>query len=147
MVMSPPLPLVPCKLRPIFLRIISTSEDTIRTILIQNIRIEELAETVASMALCIGSHLLTSGCANTRIIWLSVGEGLHAHVAVVFDRGHDTGVFEESGTPEAVYWRGRLVVHVGTGDDDVKLRLPLTDVGGFGGGDAGAEEGALDAGD
>jgi hypothetical protein len=74
---------------------------------------------------------------------LGLGECLHADVAVVSGRGIDGCVAEEGGVAEARDRRGQLVVGVRAGDDDFELRAPLAGVGGFGGGERGAEEGAL----
>jgi hypothetical protein len=141
------LPLVLCIRHSIRLRIISTSKDAIDPILVQNIRVEKLAEPRLAMAQRICIRCIACRSTDAGIVRLSLGEGLDAHVGVVGGGRLDGCVAKVNGAAIISDCHWRLIVDVGAADNDVKLGLVLPEVSSFAGSHHGAKEGALDAGD
>jgi hypothetical protein len=148
-------------------RVVSTGEDTVLPILVQNIRIEEHADSCIrcrhGVTEVVGGLLQAGGSADRGVIGLRHWEGLHAHVGSNSWGRADGGVVKEGGASPA--WEGlgvgcvgaegsvsisyspRRTDLLGTSLNDVKLALPLTDVGGIDDRKGGAEECALDSSD
>jgi hypothetical protein len=141
------LPLVLRKCHSIRLRIISTSKDAIDTILVQNIRVEKLAEPRLAMTQRIRIRCIACRSTDVGIVRLGLGECLDAHVRVVGSGRLDGRVAKVNGAAIISEYHWWLVVNVGASDKDVKLGLVLPEVSGFAGSHHGAKEGALDAGD
>jgi len=141
------LPEIRRKRDSIGLRIIRASEHAINSILIQNIRIKEVAEARAAMALRISSRFVTSGSAYGRIIRLRLREGLDSHVTVIGHRRIDRRVAEVDRAGEAWNCHWRFVVDIRAADNDLELGLVLAGVGGLGSGHHRAKESTFDAGD
>jgi hypothetical protein len=149
--------------------VIGASEDTIDTILIQNIGIEEYADSGGrdrgGMLEVIGRLLLAGRGADRRVIGLILRESLHAHVGAGGGGCVDRCVVQEGGTGPSREWlgsggisagrldisyfplsrSGRLGNILGTSLDDVESSLILSHVGGISGRKSGAEERALNA--
>ncbi len=70
--------------------IVSASEDTIDSILVQDIGVEEHTNSWSGSRGCVasvvGALLLASGGTDRWVIWLSGGEGLYAHVGICVGR-------------------------------------------------------------
>jgi hypothetical protein len=148
-------------------RVVSTGEDTVLPILVQNIRIEEHANSCIrcrhGVTEVVGGLLQAGGSADRGVIGLRHWEGLHAHVGSNSWGRADGGVVKEGGTSPA--WEGlgvgcvgaegsvsisyspRRTDLLGTSLNEVELALPLTDVGGIDDRKGGAEECALDSSD
>lgn len=130
-------------------RVVSTGEDTVLPILVQNIRIEEHADSCIrcrhGVTEVVGGLLQAGGSADRGVIGLRHWEGLHAHVGSNSWGRADGGVVKEGGTSPA--WEGLGVgcVGVGTSLNDVELALPLANVGSIDDRKGGAEECALDS--
>jgi hypothetical protein len=142
---SPPLPLVRRILNAIRLCIISTSENPIPTILIQNIRIKKLALPRVSMSQVIRAHLGTRRSTHGRIIRLRLRKGLSADVRAVRGWSVDGRVVESCRAAETGHaGRRGEVVGVGASDYDIEGGTPLAAVGGLRECKGRAKEGAFD---
>lgn len=137
--------------RVIRLSVVSASKDTVGTVLVQDIGVEEDTDagrdTGGCVTLVVGTLRVAGGGADAGVIGLGLGEGLHAHVGVRAGWGDDSSVSKRNWAGEAWKWLRRGGVGVGTSDDDVEGRLILSNVCCQGGRDWSSEEGALDAGD
>jgi hypothetical protein len=129
---SPPLPLVRRILNAIRLCVISTSENPIPAILIQDIRIKKLTLRRVSVSQIIRAHLGTRRGTHSRIKRLRRRKGLSADVRMVRGWSVNSRVVERCRAAETGN-AGRRgdVVGVGAGDDDIEGGTPLAAVGGF----------------
>jgi len=129
------------------LSVISASEDTVLSILVQDVGIEEHTGTGSnssnSVALIVCGLLETSSCAYGWIVWLGQCKCLDTHIGTIRSWSVNGGGVEKGW---AIKSRERLRcsrVCVGSSLNNVELSLVLANVCGIEGGDESPEEGTL----
>jgi hypothetical protein len=128
----------------ISLCVVRAGEDTVGTILVENICIKENAKsrsyTSCGMASIVCALLGACSGTDTRVVWLRLGEGLHAHIGAISCRCVDRGIAQRDGASEA--WK-RLrsgSIDIATSNHDLEVVLELAKVGRIGDGNGSAKE-------
>lgn len=128
----------------ISLCVVCAGEDTVGAVLVEDICVKEKAESWSGTRYCMASIVcaLLGACSgtDTRIVWLSLGEGLHAHIGAISCRCVDRGIAQRDGASEA--WK-RLrsgSIDIATSNHDLKVVLVLANIGCIGDGNGSAKE-------
>jgi hypothetical protein len=131
--------------------VVGAGKDTIDTVLVEDIGIEEdtWSASKGTVLGVVGSLGIARGSAEAWVIWNIDTKGLGSEVAVLngWSRSVDRGRSERDWAIEAIDARGSGDLESsGTGIDNLELALELVDVGGFNSSEGSTVESALDQG-
>jgi hypothetical protein len=128
----------------ISLRVVCAGEDTVGTILIEDICVKEVADSssgrICCMAKIVRALLVACSGTDTRIVWLRLGEGLHTHIGAVSCWCVDRGIAQRDRASETRLRLRSSSIDIAASNHDLEVILVLANIGGIGDGNGSAKE-------